>query len=294
MKKVRLYSKKGSIPEWVGNYPFPASKKKPVKIRKSDVLSFLYGIGSHKVLCTTWISTDRIQLGTMIIPGGKYFEPPDIHAGDEVYYIIKGEATVFNPRTGRAFKIKEGETCLIPKGIWHQAFNFGKKTLEVLAFIAPLQWSKDGEKIPTCFPGKARYYKGNKHNINILRKWPFFSSKIERSEIVSIIPEKIARLIYGKDRHFPISFFVSDEFIHCGEMSIFRGIPSEKEEHRGDEVLYVKNGHLGIRIYRRDSTIQTFKVSRGESFLIPEGTKHQYFNSFNRDVEVIFGVAPEL
>ena len=145
---------KTPIPSWVGNFPLSPDKKRPTVLRKEKAISFAYGVESEKVLCITYISTNHIQLGEMMIPPGGSFEPPDIHSGHEIYYVLKGEAVVFNPNNGRAFRAKKGEVILIPKLVWHKAFNFCKEELRVLSVIAPLQWKVGETEIPSSFPGK--------------------------------------------------------------------------------------------------------------------------------------------
>lgn len=294
-------SKKGvSIPDWVGNYPFPPDKKRPVLMNREKSILFVYGKGLHKVSCTTAVSTNHIQTGIMIISPGEYFEPPDIHSGDEVYYVLNGECAVLNPGTGRAFKAKEGEVVLIPKGIWHQTFNIGDKKLEVLAFIAPLQWKKGDVHIPSDFAGEAAYYKGSSKDIKGLGRWPNFpKAEISENEISAIRDEETLDLIHGSSNHFLVSFYVSNSRLHVGKLSIPARLSSDIETHQGDEIVYLREGHLGVEIHEEaeveETTVQDiFEVKDDEFFLIPEGMKHRYFNFSDQAVRIMFGIAPQI
>lgn len=293
-------SEESIIPDWVGNYPFPPEEKKPVVMNRDKSILFVYGKGLHKVSCTTAISTNHIQTGIMLISPGEYFDPPDIHSGDEVYYLLKGEVAVLNPETGRAFKAKQGEVVLIPQGIWHQAFNTGDTNLEVLAFIAPLQWKKGEAHIPAEFTGDSAYYQGSDKKIKGLGKWPGFSKSQRTDGEISIIRDEDALdLIHGSGNHFLVSFYVSNNRIHVGKLSIPAGLSSDLEAHQGDEIIYVEKGHLGIEIHEQgeaeESTVHdVFEVKEEEFFLIPEGRKHRYFNFSDQSIKIMFGVAPRL
>ena len=300
MGKKKKNSEESIIPDWVGNYPFPPDKKKPVVMNREKSILFVYGKGLHKVSCTTAISTNHIQTGIMIISPGEYFEPPDIHSGDEVYYVLEGEGAVLNPETGRAFKAREGEVVLIPKGIWHQTFNTGDKNLEVLAFIAPLQWKKGEAHIPSEFTGESAYYKGSSKSIKGLGRWPNPSKAKNVDDEISIIRDReTLGLIHGSDNHFLVSFYVSNSRLHVGKLSIPARLSSGLESHQGDEIIYMERGHLGIEIHEgmkvKEATVQDiFEVKEDEFFLIPEGMKHRYFNFSDQLMKIMFGVAPRL
>ena len=84
-----------------------------------------------------------------------------------------------------------------------------------------------------------------------------------------------------------------------GKLKIPRGIHSDPETHKGDEVLFVLSGTLTIQVYEEgesEATVlhETFEVNKQEQFLIPEGYKHRYLNFSDSVVEAIFGIAPEL
>ena len=282
------------IPSWVGNHPPGRGEKRPILVRRERALSFTYGIGSNRVLCITYISTKNVQLGEMIIPPGGYFEPPDVHSGDEVYYVIEGEVVVFNPKSGRAFQAREGEVILIPKLVWHKSCNFGEEELRVLAIIAPLQWKKGEAEIPSSFLGKEKYYTGRRKDSSLLGKWPLPE---RQKELEVLVVKEPLNLIHGEEQHILVSFFVSDDLVHTGEISIPVGICSHSEIHQGDEVIYVTRGHLGVQIYEEE-TEQTIcsvhEVMKGETFLVPEKTSHSYLNFSRKVTKFFFGIAPDL
>ena len=131
------------IPDWIGNLPFKPDKKEPVKIDSNDMgETAIYGEGKQRICCYTYISTDNILISHWIVPPGQSFQPPDIHSGDEPYYVLKGEAYVFNPETGQLVFAKEGDVIFIPRQTWHQVYNFSDKDVVIIAIIAGKPWVK--------------------------------------------------------------------------------------------------------------------------------------------------------
>jgi mannose-6-phosphate isomerase-like protein (cupin superfamily) len=289
-----------NIPSWVGNYPFSPQEKKPVVMDREKSILFVYGKGSHKVSCTTAISTNHIQAGMMVVQPGEYFEPPDIHSGDEVYYILDGEGVVMNPETGRGGKAGKGDVVLIPKGVWHQTFNTDDRNLRALAFIAPLQWQAGQAAVPAEFTGKTAYYKGEGRKTAEYGPWPKSSKAPDLENEISFITDRDAlHLIHGTVNHFLISFYVSNRRIHVGKISLPRGFRSDLESHPGDEILFVEKGELAVEVHGPADTDEAtvndvFEIGENHYFLIPEGMKHRYLNFSDSSSKILIGIAPQL
>ena len=139
------------------------------------------------------------------------------------------------------------------------------------------------------------------NNLNSLYNWPISGEKARKNNrLIYISKDKVLRLIHGKDNHILVSFFVSNDYIHFGKIQIPKGIYSDPESHKGDEVLFVLKGKLTIQVYEKEnddneSVIhESYEVEEEEQFLIPEGFKHRYLNFSDSVVEAIFGIAPEL
>jgi len=146
------------LEDFHGKHPFPPSEKKPTLITRDKIVTFAYGNKPHLDFNWLFVSTDKLHVGIYQIPPGGRFEPSDVHAGDELYYILKGTLTMFNPETGDVHKVSKGEVLLIPKDGWHQGHNFTDEVVTILFAIAPLMW--DPEKGPPLeFPGKPKLYK---------------------------------------------------------------------------------------------------------------------------------------
>ena len=125
-----------SIPAWFGRHPLPPEELRPCVLRRQDALPRLYGIGANKVPTCVYVSTPKITSSGFHVPPGKYFEPYDIHGGEEVYCVASGVATVFEPDTGRTHRVSMGSICYIPREVWHQTYNFEDSQLSVITFFA--------------------------------------------------------------------------------------------------------------------------------------------------------------
>lgn len=137
--------------------------------------------------------------------------------------------------------------------------------------------------------------------LDLLGRYPISGQEARKNKrLIHIPPEKCLRLIHGKENHILVSFFVSNDFVHFGKIQIPKGIYSDPETHKGDEVLFVLKGKLTVQVYEDADEEPTgvlhesYEIHPEEQFLIPEGMKHRYLNFSNEIVEAVFGIAPEL
>jgi len=136
--------------------------------------------------------------------------------------------------------------------------------------------------------------------LDLLGRFPVPGEEARKSKRLIHIPQdKMLRLIHGKENHILVSFFVSNDFVHFGKIQVPKGIYSDPETHKGDEVLFVLKGKLTVQVYEGDEDDasvlhESYEILPEEQFLIPEGMKHRYLNFSNEVVEAVFGIAPEL
>ena len=104
VKKIKV-----PVPNHHGRFPFPPDKKRSALLKREMRMPRLYGKGQNFIATYTCASTNKIHVSTFTILPGKFFDPPDIHVGDEVYYITKGKAQIFNPETGEVLNAKKGD-----------------------------------------------------------------------------------------------------------------------------------------------------------------------------------------
>ena len=133
-------------PDYFFNFPFKNGEQKPKHMRKEDLKLFIYTEEFPESSDMNWViaSTEDVTVGEYELAPGSTFDPVDIHAGDEVYYVERGTVTMMNPRTGQVVEVGEGESILMPKGAPHKAYNFTNSSTKILYAIAPKIWDVDG------------------------------------------------------------------------------------------------------------------------------------------------------
>ncbi|MCL4415999.1 MAG: cupin domain-containing protein [Actinobacteria bacterium] len=295
-----------------GNYPFPPDKKRPIHIKGELIKNFIYPaeVPHYSDLNQLFVSTDKLTVGTWQLgPGGTY-NPPDLHAGDEVYYIVEGTLTEHNPVLGEFINIDKGEALLLPMGGYHKGYNFGQGIMKVLYIIAPKIWLD--QEPPMDFAGEnMKMYKG-KYNSRLknypqmqqwnvhgttddIGRWPVPGPQCRKEPVLfyHITEEKKLLNVYGAEFPVLIKFFVSNDLCHMGEFILPAGgvgcRASEPDSHRGDCCLNIEIGPITIFL---PDTLQAYDVQPGEAFFIPEGIKYQMINYTDHMVKAIFSIAP--
>ena len=165
MKPEKNVEEKAKVPKHHGRFPFPTDKKKPVLLKSEMRLPRLYGKSHNFNTTYTCASTDKIHVSTFTVLPGKFFDPPDIHVGDEVYYVTGGQAKLFNPERGEVLNAEEGDFVYIPAGTWHQVWNFGDREVTFINWIAPQLWSDEKRGTSIKFEKKPVFYKRNPKGI---------------------------------------------------------------------------------------------------------------------------------
>jgi mannose-6-phosphate isomerase-like protein (cupin superfamily) len=79
--------------------------------------------------------TERTQTAVMTIGPGRDGGPEETHAGDQIVYVIEGEAIV--TIDGTAHQARAGACALIPAGARHHVKNPGAAPLFFLTVYAP-------------------------------------------------------------------------------------------------------------------------------------------------------------
>lgn len=136
----------GQTPDYFGSFPFKQAEKRPMHMTKDKLKLFIYTEEFPESSDLNWLiaSTENMTVGEYQLSPGSTFDPVDIHAGDEIYHIIKGTVTMLNPETGQVVDVKEGESILLPKGAAHKAYNFTQDEALILFVIAPKIWDENG------------------------------------------------------------------------------------------------------------------------------------------------------
>lgn len=304
---------KSKVPRWQGRFPYPPEQKIPCKINYSNQISTIYGDPPQQNIVNKYASTDQITVGDFVVNTGSFFEPPGYHAGDEIYYIKKGQATVTNPDTGETYLVRQGDGFIIPQNTWHQVFNFEEEDLIILTAHAPTLYSEDDLGAEIVYFKEYNYLdlrgleeagKGfssyHQYGYNYkLYEFPAEGKSIrERKQILHIPKELFYHVICGKKNFIRRSFIVSNDYLHTSLVSILPGRISDHEKHRGDEVINVIKGEMNVVVseHEKDSSVsaESFNLKEDEKMLIPEGYNHQFLNLHGKPVMFYSCIAPRL
>ena len=100
-----------------------------------DVVSAHHARGEFfKILA----QTDKSQVGVMTIAPKGDSGPEEIHTGDQIVYIIDGEARV--AVHGEELRMTKGDVAIIPKGARHHIYNDADTELFFLTVYTPPQY----------------------------------------------------------------------------------------------------------------------------------------------------------
>lgn len=300
--------------EIFGNYPFPPDKKRPIHIRGELIKQFIYPAECPHFsdLNYLYVSTDKLTVGTWQLgPGGNY-DPPDLHAGDEVYYVLDGVLTEHNPLLGEFMQVRKGEALLLPQSGYHKGYNFEQDIMLILYVIAPKIW--EDQAPPMDFSqGKMKQYK-SKHNAKLptspplpqwnmhgttddIGRWPVPGPQCRQEPIMfyHITEDKKLINVHGPTYPMLVKFYVSNDLLHMGEFILPAGgtgcRASEPDCHKGDCALYIEKGPITVFL---TETQEAFDVQEQEVMFLPEGTTYQLINYTGGLTKAIFSIAPGL
>ena len=300
--------------EIFGNHPFPPDQKRPCHIRGDLIRHFIYPADRPHFsdINHLYVSTDKLTVGTwQLAPGGTY-DPPDLHAGDEVYYVLDGVLTEHNPLLGEFMQARKGEALLLPMHGYHKGYNFEQAIMRILYVIAPKIWE---DQIPPMDfqEGKMKMYKG-RHNDNMpsypplpqwdihgttddIGRWPVPGPECREDPVLfyHITEEKKLMNVHGTEYPVLVKFFVSNDLVHMGEFILPAGgvgsRASEPDSHEGDCVLFVEEGPITVFL---PDTLEAFDIQVNEAMFVPEGVRYQLINYTDHPVKAIFSIAPGL
>jgi gentisate 1,2-dioxygenase len=302
------------LPDWIGNYPMAPDHKEPVVMNRSQAKQFIYpDKPEHSDFNWAFVSTDRAFVAMYQLNPGVCFKPADVHAGDEVYYVLEGTLTMLNPETGHVSEINPNEGYLIPEGGWHQGYNFTNKKVRIFLIIAPKIWPPQG--LPEeGFPGKTKFFSFGPQakpdqkpvldkiqieskNVDMIGRWPIEGVKSRKKPVsnIHITENEKLPVIWGEDNPVLMKFLVSNDRVHMAEIHMPCGglSPrfSDSHQHDGDEAIYVHTGALSVFL---PETKEAFEVKQEEVMFIPKGILHQYINYSDEVMKAIKTIAPDL
>jgi len=306
-------------------WPLPFDQLEPILVTDEMTYTRVYGRAPYCVPSYLHVAAPDVSLAEFHIPPGGRFEPIDIHAGDEIYYVMRGVAKVLNPERGVVYTIKKGDTFLIPKNVPHQTWNFGDEMAEIFTVLAPRQWAGSGDEVevpeivergrlkktPTDdykTPAAAASTPSPEGTMaipaNVLDRIgciPVAGPQMRTERRMYLIRrEDAVQMLHGPNSPVLVEFLVSNDLCHFGIMTVPRMVRSDAEVHQGEEIFYVLKGKVSVEIMREDwlenepLVRKRFEVLQGQRMLIPRGTLHRYHKLHAETVELLFCIAPRL
>ena len=297
------------------NHPL-GPKDKPMLLDESTIGCFIYPDATPETLekldysdlNRVYFSTEGLTVCTMDIGPGGFFNPPDYHPGDEMYYILKGTITQYCPTTGQVIRVKAGESLLIPKGTIHVAYNFEDEDLRVMAVIAPKILA--GQFFPTDIEGPKKTFLNPDAadlpatpameepkrwaGLDAVGTWPQDGEKLrENKTLYHISEDRKLCLIHGNMHPVLVKLSIANDFMNVGEYVLPSGSTtcrvSDMIEHVGESFLYAVDDQFTV--YLPDYN-ETYIVYPGQMLFMPPHTKHVLLNYIGHKVTIFFGAAP--
>ncbi|MCL5072788.1 MAG: cupin domain-containing protein [Actinobacteria bacterium] len=136
--------------------------------------------------------------------------------------------------------------------------------------------------------------------LNNLKNWPKnITESINKKEILVISEKEALNFIHGKENQNKISFYISNDKVHVGILTLTEGKFSDVERHNGDEAIWVLQGEIQIKTWKgkdeEESVFQEcYHLKTNDKFMIPEGYNHQYFNLSSNSAKILFAISPDL
>ncbi len=135
---------------------------------------------------------------------------------------------------------------------------------------------------------------------DFIGNWPLETEEARKEKkFIVVTPEKALKVLHGKEEKNKVTFFISNDRVHVGILTLNQGRSTDPEAHKGDEALWAIKGNIQVKIFKDGEDekavfTEVFMVRENEKLLIPEGYRHQYFNLSAGISEALFAIAPGL
>lgn len=231
-----------------------------------------------------YVSTRRVNAGTLFVQPGEGFEPGD-HPGPEPYYCLRGELQLGNPDTSNWITIRAGDAANIPALAQHWARNIGDEPAEVIWWVPGEmhtdEWKEkihkgEGkwyEREPITLDGPHARNDGFPSHIDDLSGWPPAASTQGPLDMQHLPRSTWLHMIQGTDRRraIPVSFFYCDERIRCAKVFIPHSGETEPKSGDYERLLYVESGTLAVTLV---GTGTGLVAEPGDMVFLPPFTEH--------------------
>ncbi|MFN8224123.1 MAG: cupin domain-containing protein [Gaiellales bacterium] len=268
---------------WHHRQPFADGVQEPRLITRKDAL-YCSGLPERQEPVWMYVSTHRVNAGTLFVQPGEGFEPGD-HPGPEPYYCLRGELELGNPDTGSSIRIKAGDAANIPALAQHWARNVGEEPAEVIWWVPGEmhtdEWKekihkgvgKWYEREPVTFDGPRDRNEGFTSHLDDLGSWPPARPARLPYDMHHLPRSTWLHMLHGTDRRRTIlvSFFYCDERIRIAKLQIPHSGETEPRSGDYERLLYVESGTLSVTLV---GTGQGIVAEPGDMVFLPPHTEH--------------------
>ena len=268
---------------WHHRQPFGEGPQHARVITRKEAF-YCSGLPDRSEPVWMYVSTKRINAGTLFVQPGDGFEPGD-HPGPEPYYCLGGELQLGNPDTAGWITLQTGDAANIPALAQHWARNIGDEPAEIIWWV-PGEMHTDEWK-SKIDAGKGKWYErepitlngphdrndGFPTHLDDLASWPPAAPTEGPLDMQHLPRSTWLHLFQGTDRRrvLLVSFFYCDERIRCAKIEIPQSGESEPESGDYERLLYVESGTLSVTLV---GTGTGLVAERGDMVFLPPFTSH--------------------
>jgi quercetin dioxygenase-like cupin family protein len=268
----------------------------PTRVAAGQGAQYLWGDAtSGEVPVQTLVWSEHLHCGLFSLPvGGRFGHSaayPTVTEADEVWITIRGVYLMNCPATGEVHRVLPGEGVLSRPGTWHHGFSIGDEPLLMVEFLGGLAADQTRLKsyASTVSPPPDPPLRTQDQ---WLGRWPEARPEALAGNRLRVVrPAEALLRVEGRENPIPVEILASTPRLTVGRIRLLPGQRSDRQMHGGEEFLYVTAGTLNVRLPEHAGQ-QWHEAATGDSFFIPSGTVHQYFNQTDRPVELLFGVSP--
>jgi mannose-6-phosphate isomerase-like protein (cupin superfamily) len=261
----------------------------PAQIKEDSAIRFIWGDAESGEV-TDWVYVSSKLIHALVFglePGGAFRHSPEyrtVYGCDELFHVLQGVMGIANPATGEVHRVAAGESIFFRRETWHHVFAHGPGPLRVLEILAPPPITK-GEPgaDETIVPYLTTSIYGQDELIRHLLPASPRSATMHRLTNES--------LVWRRDLGVLVGLLASTEHLTVGVIDVDPGRAATSHTHGGDEILYVIEGSMHVRV-RRGNQIDAFDLRPHDACYLPIGSRHDYRNFGESTARAIFGVAP--
>jgi quercetin dioxygenase-like cupin family protein len=260
----------------------------PAAIPYAGVTRHIWGDAeSGEVFDWIYASSDRLHTIVFGLAAGGAFRHSEqfrtIFGADEVLHVLSGTMVLANPETGEVIRVPRGDSALFRADTWHHVFAHGPEPLRVLEFLSPppATGSTGAYSRTRDYLDAARYA-----DDSLLGHLP--APRDDRT-LTWLQHDDVSYRLEGDAL---IGILASTEHLTVATLTLPPGKVSAAHAHNGDEIVFVTEGALSVRVWHDEQT-SVFELAPNDAAYLPARSRHEYRNYGGGEVKALVGVAPQ-